>query len=260
MGVAYYFRSRLIGNLTKTQFLRRFRRFYYSLKGILSATPLPQNRLNTTLEKRFGDLVIESKRILLKPEFRKELFQRLLERYNAKTFQELAKVLKVSRSCIKKWRRGDRYAPPQLFGGLLKPEMILNLREKQARPIGYHKLPMDVWNFIYSSETSYSTIAKEVKRMFGRIVSKSTISYVKRGSPFRSSLYNNSGRCHDVSKLTDWERGYITGFFAGDGSTTTSPHRVLRFHLNKLKEYHLARLWDKKLTILPGHGDSFEVT
>jgi len=185
--------------------------------------------------------MIKPKRILLKPEFRKELFKKLLERYNVKTFRELAKTLKVSDSCIKKWKRGDRYVPLQLLDGLLKPEMILNIREKQARSTGYHKLPMDVWNFIYSSESSYSTIEKEVRHIFGRNLSKSTISHVKRGSPFRSFLYNNSGKEHNVSKLTNWERGYITGFFAGDGSTTNLPHRVLRFHLNKLKEYHLAQ-------------------
>lgn len=165
----------------------------------------------------------------------------MLKRYNVETFQELARTLKVSNSCIKKWRRGDRYAPLWLFDGLLKPEMILDIRKKARRSVGYHKLPKDVWDFIYNSKASYSTIAREVRRMFSRTISKGTISYVKRSSSLRSFSYNNSGKEHDVSKLTSWERGYIVGFFAGDGSTSKSPHRVLRFHLNKLKEYYLAQ-------------------
>lgn len=75
-------------------------------------------------------LMTESKRILLNPESRKELFQKLLERYNVKTFQELARTLKVSNSCIKKWKRGDRYIPSHLLGGLPTPETVLDIKDE----------------------------------------------------------------------------------------------------------------------------------
>jgi len=74
--------------------------------------------------------VVESKRVLLKPEFRRELFQGLFERYNVKTFQELARRLKVSNSCIKKWKRGDRYIPSRLLDELPKREMILDVKDE----------------------------------------------------------------------------------------------------------------------------------
>ena len=74
--------------------------------------------------------MIESKRILLKPESRRELFQRLLKRYNVETSQELARMLKVSNSCIKKWKRGDRYIPSRLFDELPKREMVLDIKDE----------------------------------------------------------------------------------------------------------------------------------
>ena len=48
---------------------------------------------------------------------------------------------------------------------------------------------------------------------------------------------------HDVSKLTEWEVGYIVGFFAGDGGTCKSSRcvRAVRFYLNALKEHLLAQ-------------------
>ncbi len=74
--------------------------------------------------------MIESKRILLKPESRRELFQRSLKRYNVETFQELARTLKVSNSCVKKWKRGDRYIPSRLLDELPKREMVLDVKDE----------------------------------------------------------------------------------------------------------------------------------
>ena len=204
--------------------------------------PSSPNWLKTTLEVRFDGLVIESKRILLKPESRRELFQMLLERYNVETFRELASALGVGPSCIKKWRRGERYIPLSLVGKLPKREMILDIREKWIHPTaGHPKFPKRVRSFVYSSKASYSEIALEVKRRFGQTISKSAISYIKQNSPFRSLRYNNSGGGHDLSKLTDFEKGYIAGFFAGDGGTSNTPHRSVCFFLNKSREFRLAQ-------------------
>lgn len=68
-------------------------------------------------------------RILLKPKYRKHMFQTLLEIYKVKNFQELAKKLDVSPSCIKKWRKGVNYTPREIFQNLLQPYMIQD--EKQ---------------------------------------------------------------------------------------------------------------------------------
>lgn len=202
----------------------------------------PLKSLKQTSGARHGGLVIESKRILLKPESRKELFKRLLEHYNVETFRKLASVLGVSPGCIKKWRRGERYVPLSLVDKLPKREMILDIREKWIHPTaGNPKFPKKVRSFVYSSKASYSEIALEVKRKFGQTISKSAISYIKQNSPFRSLRYNNSGGGHDLSKLTDFEKGYIAGFFAGDGSTSSTPHRSVCFFLNKSKEFRLAQ-------------------
>jgi len=72
----------------------------------------------------------KSKRILLKPEFRKELFKKLLERYNVRALQELVRTLKVSSSCVKKWRRGDRYIPSHLLDESPKREMVLDVKDE----------------------------------------------------------------------------------------------------------------------------------
>jgi hypothetical protein len=116
----------------------------------------------------------------------------------------------------------------------------------------YSKLPLNAKDFIYDSTASYPTISAELERMWGRAIPKSTISYHKKSSPFRSFHYNAAGRDHDMSRLTDWEKGYITGFFAGDGSTRKPPSsqcRVIRFYLHKLRErllaQHLASLLKK---------------
>jgi hypothetical protein len=74
--------------------------------------------------------VIKQKRILLKPEFRKELFQKLLKHYNAETLQELARMLKVSNSCVKKWKRGERYIPSHLLDQTLERKMVLDIKDE----------------------------------------------------------------------------------------------------------------------------------
>ena len=97
-------------------------------------------------------------------------------------------------------------------------------------------------DFIYYSTASYPAIVEEVGAE-KRTVAKSTISYHKKGSQFRSPFHNAAGRDHDVSRLTDREKGYVVGFFAGDGSTrrpSSSQYRVIRFYIHK-KEYLLAQ-------------------
>lgn len=108
---------------------------------------------------------------------------------------------------------------------------------------GHARLPAHVRHFIFNSSLSYAGITKEIKRKFGRVLSKSTISYHKRNSLFRSPHYNASGKDHDISKLTDWEKGYIVSLFAGDGSTFKSASfcRVITFYFNNLKERPLAQ-------------------
>jgi hypothetical protein len=105
------------------------------------------------------------------------------------------------------------------------------------------ELPDELKKYIYSSTSSYQKIIEEKKHKWGRTVAKSTISYHKKKSPFRSRFYNAAGTDHDVSRLTEWEKGYVIGFFAGDGSTCRSSKyiRIVKFYLNAQRERLLAQ-------------------
>jgi len=107
----------------------------------------------------------------------------------------------------------------------------------------YLELPDELKKFIYRSTSSYPKMIEEIKHEWGRTIAKSTISYHKKRSPFRSRFYNAAGTDHDVSRLTEWEKGYIVGFFAGDGSTCKSSRyvRIVKFYLNAQRECLLAR-------------------
>ena len=54
----------------------------------------------------------------------------MLKHYNAETLQELARMLKVSNSCVKKWKRGERYIPSHLLDQTLERKMVLDIKDE----------------------------------------------------------------------------------------------------------------------------------
>jgi hypothetical protein len=97
---------------------------------------------------------------------------------------------------------------------------ILVFRLGRSHMSEHYRLPKNARDFIFNSQLSYSEICKVIEQEHGYKISKGAISYHKRDSPFRSPFYNASGRDHDLSKIDEWEKGYLVGFLLETAALT----------------------------------------